>query len=166
MAFRRTINYSGRATRSEFIWFTLFCAIGFVTLEILQSKLWGWSLKGGAEETILTSVFPFIVGLPAIALAVRRIQDIGLHPFLLAVPSVLLYASFYLGLKLARDYEHFFNPDYTGQGRPDNFLSQISSSLSQGQGYVYLAIIILLVLAPKNFALRFPLFSKPENEAA
>lgn len=162
--FIRSFSYFGRASRSEFIWFALFCALGYAALDVLQSKVWGWTLKGGANVDILTSAFPFIVGLPAIALSVRRMQDIGLHPIILAIPSVLLYTRLHLGIILARSYESFVNPDFDGRGPTGNIFAKISQLLYSGQSYIYWALLILLILAPKNAIHKLPLLLQPAPE--
>ena len=131
-AFVRSFSYFGRASRSEFIWFALFCVLGYVALEVLQSKIWGWSLKDGPNVEILTSAFPYIIGLPAIALSVRRIQDIGLHPIILAIPFILRYTSLYMQIGLAKDFGHFVGLNWDAAGRADNVISIFARFISSG----------------------------------
>ncbi len=91
--FRKYADFSGRATRPEFWWFTLFSALvasalGALNLTSTTSTAFGtWmsspSLEGGATSSTLylgaslASFWSIAVFLPSLAVAVRRLRDAG-----------------------------------------------------------------------------------------
>lgn len=63
-------NFSGRASRSEFWWFYLFCiVIGWVINLVFMSS--------ETANYIVSGVFSLALLLPNLGLAVRRLHDIG-----------------------------------------------------------------------------------------
>jgi uncharacterized membrane protein YhaH (DUF805 family) len=68
--YRQYVGFSGRASRSEFWWFWLF----YVIVSIVLSVIGGYgSATGGA----LVGLFALGSLLPSLAVAVRRLHDIG-----------------------------------------------------------------------------------------
>ena len=64
------VTFSGRATRSEFWWFYLFCVLlswGAIIVEM-------WALGGG---TMLSSIINLVLLLPVLSAGSRRLHDIG-----------------------------------------------------------------------------------------
>lgn len=69
-------NFSGRASRSEFWWFYLFCiVIGWVINLVFMSS--------ETANYIVSGVFSLALLLPNLGLAVRRLHDIGKSGWLL-----------------------------------------------------------------------------------
>lgn len=63
-------NFQGRASRSEYWWFFLFCFI----VGAVISTLFFWS---ETMETIVSGIFSLALLLPSLGLAVRRLHDTG-----------------------------------------------------------------------------------------
>jgi len=59
--FTKYLDFNGRASRSEFWWFTLFYLLGAVVTSIIS--------------TVLYFIFALAILLPAIAVGVRRLHD-------------------------------------------------------------------------------------------
>ena len=68
-AFRQYVNFSGRARRSEFWYFYLFNVIMSVIINILTFVVPAFAIVGG--------IYSLAVMLPSLALAWRRMHDIG-----------------------------------------------------------------------------------------
>ena len=64
--FRKYADFSGRARRSEFWYFTLFCTIVSTVLSMILG-----------EQAVLVSVFSLATLVPTLAVSWRRMHDIG-----------------------------------------------------------------------------------------
>lgn len=72
-ALRKYAVFSGRARRREYWFFTLFnflVAIGLSMIDVMRSG-------GTAEVSLLASIYSLAVLLPSLAVAVRRLHDVG-----------------------------------------------------------------------------------------
>lgn len=67
-------RFTGRAARPEFWWFALFVFGASAFLGLVDNLLWADVLGGGQP---LALVFSLAMILPHIAVAVRRLHDIG-----------------------------------------------------------------------------------------
>ncbi len=86
--YRNAFVYSGRSTRSEYWWFTLFGVI-LSTLIVVGSIMYAFGGVGAnpTDEEAFDAFFKgmmyaliacwIVVGLPGVALGVRRLHDIG-----------------------------------------------------------------------------------------
>jgi len=89
-------NFSGRAQRAEYWWFTLvnvlvFCVLVFIDALILKCR----------ELGVLTTIYQLAIILPSLGVTVRRFHDVGksgLWLFLGLIPFGVIYL-FYLTLK-------------------------------------------------------------------
>jgi uncharacterized membrane protein YhaH (DUF805 family) len=72
---KKYATFSGRAQRAEYWYFVLFYLVGYFALIMLDSALGLWSKE--AEAGVLSSIFALGVLLPFIAVATRRLHDIG-----------------------------------------------------------------------------------------
>ncbi|MCM1377884.1 MAG: DUF805 domain-containing protein [Clostridium sp.] len=63
-------NFSGRASRSEYWWFALFCIIASAVIGIVFSF-------SNTLEAIVSSIVSLALLLPGLGLSVRRLHDIG-----------------------------------------------------------------------------------------
>lgn len=77
-AFNNYVNFKGRATRPEFWWFFLFIMIGYFLFAILTrvSSFFG----------IILIIFYLAILLPYLAVAVRRIHDVGKSGWFFLIP--------------------------------------------------------------------------------
>lgn len=89
--FRNYATFSGRAARPEFWWFVLFLVIGNIVLGMVDGLIFG-------DASVLGGLFGLATLLPALAVSVRRLHDIGksgwwvlLHLIPLIGTLVLLY---------------------------------------------------------------------------
>ena len=93
--FRNLLTYSGRASRSEYWYWVLFCIIYFVADEIV----FGAAFKGKDAPLkmlrepyfILDLAFAFVVLLASIAVTVRRLHDVnhrGWWLFVYVIPFI------------------------------------------------------------------------------
>ena len=67
--FSKYIDFTGRAGRPEFWWFALFNLIASLILGIIDQALFGYEILG--------IIYALGVLLPGIAVAARRLHDIG-----------------------------------------------------------------------------------------
>ena len=72
--FSKYAVFSGRASRSEFWWFSLFCLIGGIVTSVVDIMILGYSSEGYGPVNIIFSV---ITSLPALAVGARRLHDIN-----------------------------------------------------------------------------------------
>ena len=72
--FSKYAFFSGRASRSEFWWFSLFCLIGGIVTSVVDIMILGYSSEGYGPVNIIFSVITF---LPALAVGARRLHDIN-----------------------------------------------------------------------------------------
>jgi uncharacterized membrane protein YhaH (DUF805 family) len=72
--FRKYADFTGRAGRAEFWWFTLFSTLVSMALSSLDAIIPDGSVRLG---TSLASMWGIAVLLPSLAVAVRRLRDAG-----------------------------------------------------------------------------------------
>ncbi len=82
------VDFSGRASRSEYWWFYLATVIVGFGLGIVDSILFGWDLE---DPMWLSDIFNLVTFLPLLAAAVRRIHDHGKSGWFVLVPFYNLY---------------------------------------------------------------------------
>lgn len=71
--FTKYATFSGRASRSEFWFFCLFCFLGGIVGMIIDTMMLGYP----AEETgPINLIFNVVVFLPGLAVGARRLHDI------------------------------------------------------------------------------------------
>ncbi|MER5772417.1 DUF805 domain-containing protein [Streptomyces sp. NPDC001985] len=67
---KKYATFRGRARRKEFWMFTLWATVTAIPLLALDIVLW--------EPPVLTVLYALAIGLPSLAVTVRRLHDIGL----------------------------------------------------------------------------------------
>ena len=82
------VDFSGRASRSEYWWFYLATLIVSFGLGIVDSILFGWDLE---DPMWLSDIFNLVIFLPILAAGVRRIHDHGKSGWFILVPFYNLY---------------------------------------------------------------------------
>jgi uncharacterized membrane protein YhaH (DUF805 family) len=70
--FRNYVTFSGRASRSEYWYWVLFTILGGIVTLILDHAAFADS-----DYSPLNSIFNLVCFLPSLAVAVRRLHDIG-----------------------------------------------------------------------------------------
>jgi uncharacterized membrane protein YhaH (DUF805 family) len=82
VVFENYLNFSGRARRSEFWYFTLMSIIISIVIGIIEGALgigayeaneFGFRMQGG----IISNLYSLAVFLPGLAVSIRRLQDTG-----------------------------------------------------------------------------------------
>lgn len=68
-------TFSGRASRSEYWWFYLFCFLAFLGTIILDMALLGYDPENPLDVPWLTLAAVFGLFLPSLAAAIRRLHD-------------------------------------------------------------------------------------------
>ena len=72
--FKKFAEFNGRASRSEFWWFTLFLVcVGTVTGTI-DALLFGWEFS---DPTPLTNIATIVTLIPSFSVSWRRLHDVG-----------------------------------------------------------------------------------------
>ncbi len=91
VVFENYANFNGRARRSEYWYFALANIIIGVILMILDNVL---GLKIGSSETgILNTVYSLAVLVPGLAVATRRLHDIGKSGWILVITYIIIIIS-------------------------------------------------------------------------
>lgn len=103
------INFSGRASRSEYWWFQLFLVIiyfvFYVALGIKTANSYG-----NTEAALLqTSAFSLIISLMSLSLTVRRLHDIGKSGFWYFIQFIPVIGSIILLIWTLKNSEMFDN---------------------------------------------------------
>ena len=105
---RKYVTFSGRASRSEYWWFFLFCFLGGLIFGSLETFING--ITGSQNgPTLLSSAFNIATFLPALAAGWRRMHDTGRSGLYLLYPMIVMIGvSTYIGLVIG------FEPLATG----------------------------------------------------
>ena len=82
------LDFSGRASRSEYWWFYLATLIVGFGLDIIDGILFGWRYE---DPMWLSDIFNLVILLPILAAGVRRIHDHGKSGWFILVPFYNLY---------------------------------------------------------------------------
>jgi uncharacterized membrane protein YhaH (DUF805 family) len=88
--FGNYVNFSGRAMRSEYWYWTLFVIVGGIVASVIDMAVFGAGAMSGSLG-IVSVLFNLAVLLPSIAIGVRRLHDLdrsGWWLLLLFIPLV------------------------------------------------------------------------------
>lgn len=97
--FAKSFQFSGRATRSEFWWFTLFeVAVIMVSLWILDSWLYGVDLNDEYAIAPATEFVSLVFLAPTISVTMRRLQDCGWPSWPAPIAIAGVYVTSYIAL--------------------------------------------------------------------
>ena len=72
--FQKYAVFSGRASRSEFWYFSLFCFLGGTITWVIDTMILGYSSEDWGAISV---IFQIIIILPGIAVGARRLHDIN-----------------------------------------------------------------------------------------
>ncbi len=105
-------DFNGRARRSEYWYFFLFNMIGSIVIGIIA---------GAIKFPILSSIYSVALLLPAIAVGVRRMHDVGKSGWFLIIP----FYNFYLAVSegTAGSNEYGADPKGGGTDITDHFVA-------------------------------------------
>lgn len=97
---RRYATFKGRAPRSEYWWFALFCFLGGLAFGFLEGMING--ITGTADgPTILSGAFNFATLIPSIAAGWRRMHDTGRSGLYLLYPLIVMVGmTTYIGMTI------------------------------------------------------------------
>ena len=82
LALQNYFEFEGRANRSEYWYFFLFTIIISVIITFISLRFGG---------TMLSSIYSIAVLIPGIAVAVRRMHDVGQSGWMVLVPIYNIY---------------------------------------------------------------------------
>ncbi|MEM6590106.1 MAG: DUF805 domain-containing protein [Pseudomonadota bacterium] len=160
-AFRQTFVVSGVATRAEFWWFAGLCAAVASAMHYLDSQLWGWTFKDGAEAHILFYAFVILFSLPLATAAIRRMQDVGFNGTLVFLPLLA---------EVVRSNAHSMMFDWfrltdirIGHPESENWVRTVTD-LTDWLIPLSWGAVGVLALLPSKFAARFSKNSGPNAE--
>lgn len=94
--FSKAFTFTGRASRSEYWWWMLFCivsgiAVGFIDGLLVMPLLGLKPSNGDFQPFTIILVLSLIV--PSISLAVRRMHDVGWTGFMVLIPLIPILGS-------------------------------------------------------------------------
>lgn len=118
-AFANFFTLSGRAPRSEYWYFILFCLLGSLALGVIDGVVFGASL-GLAP---LSLIFSLVTLVPSIAVAFRRIHDVDKSGWWLLiglVPFVGWLVLLYFFVQKGTDGDNRFGADPLGGSAPSS----------------------------------------------
>lgn len=113
-AYRNFANFSGRARRAEYWWWTLFATLVYLGAEAVN--LGAYSMDGGANPAGL--IILLVILFPGIALSVRRLHDTGRSGWWLLVnvlPLIGYLIFLYWMIKRGDQGANEFGPDPTAE---------------------------------------------------
>jgi uncharacterized membrane protein YhaH (DUF805 family) len=73
--FRKYVDFSGRASRSEYWWWVVFAILVGVVAGVLDAVLFPGSRRSGAYGGVLQAIAGLALLLPGLAVGVRRLHD-------------------------------------------------------------------------------------------
>ncbi|MDJ1006542.1 MAG: DUF805 domain-containing protein [Paracoccaceae bacterium] len=120
-AFANFFTLSGRASRSEYWYFFLFCFVGSFLLGLVDGIVFGTSMNGLAP---ISTIFSLLVVIPGIALGFRRLHDIdksGWWLLLNFVPVIGWLVLIYFLVKKGTEGANSYGLDPLGGGATAGF---------------------------------------------
>ena len=116
LGFQRYFDFSGRSSRSEYWWWTLFVIIAGVVLALADMLIGTYNTD--TESGLLEGIFGLVTVIPWIAVGVRRLHDINrtgwwvlliLFFWLLLIPILLLL---YWATRPGDQGDNKYGPEY------------------------------------------------------
>ena len=107
---KKYATIEGRASRSEYWWFYLFCGLGTVLFDVLDAVL-GWQFGEpdpfGQQPGVLNSLFLLAILIPFICVTARRLHDVNRSGWWQLIPFTIigLIPFFYWLVKKPKDDE-------------------------------------------------------------
>ena len=98
VVFENYANFEGRARRAEYWWFALMNAIISIIISILFRSI---------DQPLLGNIYSLAVLVPSIAVAIRRMHDVGKSGWYILIP---IY-NFILAVTEGQHGENQYGPD-------------------------------------------------------
>lgn len=93
VCFRKYFDFSGRGSRPEYWWFTLFVVVGSVATTVLDGVLFGFDADlSDFAKTPFGSVFALGTAIPSVSATVRRLHDTGRSGWAILLSGIPLLA--------------------------------------------------------------------------
>ena len=86
VCFHKYFQFSGRASRSEFWWWT--CAVVIMTLMVITVDISVFGVESDTQP--VSHVFYLAIFFPDVSVSLRRLQDVGINP----IPWLFLFLGF------------------------------------------------------------------------
>ena len=99
--FSNYVNFNGRARRSEYWYWTLFVFIVLVACNVLSSVI--------PSIVMVQGIFTLAILLPGLAVAVRRLHDIGKSGWFILLTLIPLIGAIILIIWYCKDSDEGFN---------------------------------------------------------
>lgn len=114
----RYVDFKGRSTRSEYWYFILFVFIISIILSLVDTLLinpaLGMAPAEAAKSGLLAPIFALAVLLPKIAVAVRRLHDIGKSGWwylIILIPIIGVLVLIYFWVQDSQVGENMYGPN-------------------------------------------------------
>ena len=107
---KKYATIEGRASRSEFWWFTLFLGLGGILFDVLDAVL-GWQFGEpdifGNRPGVLNLLFNLAVLVPIVCVTARRLHDVNRSGWWMLIPLTVIgiIPYFYWTVKKPEDNE-------------------------------------------------------------
>ena len=107
---KKYATIEGRASRSEFWWFTLFLVLGGILFDVLDAVL-GWQFGEpdifGNRPGVLNLLFNLAVLVPIVCVTARRLHDVNRSGWWMLIPLTVIgiIPYFYWTVKKPEDNE-------------------------------------------------------------
>ena len=107
---KKYATIEGRASRSEFWWFTLFLVLGGILFDVLDTVL-GWQFGEpdifGNRPGVLNLLFNLAVLVPIVCVTARRLHDVNRSGWWMLIPLTVIgiIPYFYWTVKKPEDNE-------------------------------------------------------------
>ena len=108
--FKKYATIEGRASRSEFWWYTLFLVLGGILFDVLDAVL-GWQFGEpdifGNRPGVLNLLFNLAVLVPIVCVTARRLHDVNRSGWWMLIPLTVIgiIPYFYWTVKKPEDNE-------------------------------------------------------------
>ncbi len=119
-AFNKYVTFSGRARRSEYWWFALFCILGNIVAGIVDAAFFGIDITTSSDEvvaiapSVVGGIFSLAVFLPSLAVTVRRLHDSGRSGWwllIILIPVIGILVLLYWMIRRGDVGDNAFGPD-------------------------------------------------------
>ncbi len=100
LALKRFAEFSGRSRRREYWMFVLFNILFSIAAVAIDSMMSGGTMQGGG---IVSGLYSLAVLVPSLAVAVRRLHDVGKSGWFLLIVLIPLIGAIWLLVLLATD---------------------------------------------------------------
>ena len=88
------IDFTGRASRSEYWWFVLAVVIAGFIISIIGNMIFGYDPQTLVPREQLSTIFGLLMFFPLLSAAWRRMQDSGRQGWLVLLPMIVSLISF------------------------------------------------------------------------